>query len=93
MSENYILQAMLVLMALAAWEFVKLGVARFFKKSVDTEYITAAQFQAHLVDCRSKSKADDRSVGAALAELRVIILAIALHVGLDKKEIVKLVKE
>lgn len=93
MTENYILQAMLVLIALAAWEFVKLGVARVFRKSVDTEYTTAAQFNAHLVDCRTKSKVDDRSVREALSEVRGIILVIALKVGIDEKEIVKLVNK
>lgn len=85
--------AMQVLVSLLMWEVIKLAVARFFKKSVDTEYITAAQFQAHLVDCRSKSKADDRSVRDALAEVRGIIMVIALKVGIDEKEIVKLVKK
>lgn len=85
--------AMQVLVSLLMWEIIKLAVARFFKKSVDTEYTTAAQFNAHLVDCRGKSKADDRSVREALSEVRGIILVIALKVGIDEKEIVKLVNK
>ena len=89
MMENYVLQAILVLVALAAWEFVKLGVAKFFKNTVDTSYVTTTQ----CAGCQGKSEVEEKSVREELSQVRRITLLIAMKVGIPEHEIVKLVKQ
>lgn len=89
MIESYLLQAVLVLMAFACWEFVKLGVARIFKKTVDTAYVTTTQ----CAGCQGKSEEEEKSVREELSQVRRITLLIAMKVGIPEHEIVKLVKQ
>lgn len=89
MTESDILQAGQVLVALSGWEFVKLGLARLFKKTVATDYITSSQ----CAGCQKESDVEEKSVRDALSELRGIILVIAMKVGISEKEIVKLVSK
>lgn len=80
---------MMFLLALVSWEVIKLAVARVFKKTVATDYVTVTQCG----DCKAKSGVDDMGVREALSELRGIILVIAMKVGISEHEIVKLVSK
>lgn len=87
--ENYLLQGALILVAFAVWEFVKLAVGRFFKKTVDTDYITATQ----CAGCQKDDANETKSVRDELSSMREILMVIGLKVGLDEKEMLKLVKK
>lgn len=89
MMDQSLSQPILFLLALIAWEVIKLAVARVFKKTVATDYITATQ----CVNCKDKSAGEDRGVREALSEIRGVVLVIAMKVGISEHEIVKLVSK
>lgn len=80
--------ALYLLVALAAWEAVKLAVQRLFKRAIDTDYVTEDQCS----NCNAKARAKEDDLRERLGELRGIVLVIAMKVGISEHDIQKLIR-
>ena len=88
MAETHL--AVLFFVSLAAVEMIKLAVGRWFKKTVDTDYMTTLDCRLCRENCQaarsSSSRSDSRrldELGYSLDLLRSIVLVIAVKVGVD----------
>lgn len=79
-------------------EITKLTVSRIFKKTVDTEYMTAERCRVCREECAAtRNRSDDEfdigidELGMSLDAMREVILAIGIKVGVDESLLRQLV--
>lgn len=81
------------------WETIKLSVARYYKRTVETEYVTVERCRMCREECsRGRSsgatemQSNIRELGKSLDLLRGILLVLAVKVGVDEETMQKLVR-
>jgi hypothetical protein len=77
---------------LVAYEFIRLSTARLFKRTVETEYITAEHCRECKNDLKGAASTTDtdlreslRQLGQSIDMLRGIVLVLAVRAGVDEK--------
>ncbi len=77
-----------ILTALAAWEVIKHVITRFLRRTVDANYITEDACDK----CNKKARDKETALEDRIAELRGIVLVIAMKVGINEADIQRLIK-
>jgi hypothetical protein len=90
--------ALLIVISLVAYKFLELATARFFKRTVETEYITADHCRECKKDHNLAAKSTDteqreslKQLGQSMDVLRGIVLVLAVRSGVDEKTLQDLV--
>lgn len=97
---------LLVIIAMAVWEVVKIAIHRFFKKTVDTEYVTVSRCIKCREECSAQREAKDKTadnkngefdekldkIGNTLDSFREVLFEIAMKDGIDPEKVKPLLK-